>query len=63
MHYRQLARVVELEAWDSPATGKDRGLGQLTQLAAVDKGFEDVLLDVVLMVGGKSANEAKSKVL
>jgi hypothetical protein len=42
--------VIELEAWDPLSTGKDRRLGQFPQLPAVDKGLQDVLLDVVVVV-------------
>ena len=50
MHHRQLSRVIELEAWDPLSIGEDGRLGQFPQLAAVDKGLQDVLLDVVVVV-------------
>ena len=50
MHHRQLSWVIELEAGDPLSAGKDSGLGQFPQLAAVHKGLQDVLLDVVVVV-------------
>jgi hypothetical protein len=50
MHDRQLSRVIELEPWDPLSVGQDGWLGQLPQLAAVAKGLEDVLLDVVVVI-------------
>jgi hypothetical protein len=50
MHHRQLSRVIELEARYPLSTGKGGGLSQFPQLPAVDKGLQDVLLDVVVVV-------------
>jgi hypothetical protein len=50
MHDRQLSRVIELEAGYPLSVGQDGWLSQLPQLAAVDKGLQDVLLDVVVVV-------------
>ena len=47
----ELARVVELEPRYAAATGEVGRLGELLKLAPVDKGFENVLLDVETAVG------------
>jgi hypothetical protein len=38
--------VIELEARGAPAGGRDGGLEELAKLAAVDAGFEDLLLHI-----------------
>lgn len=44
-----LARAIELESGDASATRQDGRVAEVAQLAAVDEGFEDVLL--VVQVG------------
>ncbi len=50
VHDRQLAGMVEFQAWEALAVGKPAGLGQLAQLPTVDKGLQDVLLDILIVV-------------
>ena len=50
MHEGKLSRVVEFEPRDAFTTGKHGGLGQVTQLTSIDKAFQDVLLDVKIVV-------------
>ena len=50
MHQRQLPWIVQFQAGNAFTAGKHGGLGQLLQLASVDKGFQDVLLDVEVVV-------------
>ena len=50
VHQRQLSWVVQFQAGNPFATGKHGGFCQLTQLASVDKGFQDVLLDGEIVV-------------
>jgi hypothetical protein len=50
MHQSQLSWVVEFEPGNPFTTGKHCGLCQLTQLASVDKGLQDVLLDAKIVV-------------
>src|SRR5258707_4932198 len=50
MHHCQLPRVIELETRDTLSAGQNGWRGQFTQLAAVDKGLQDVLLNVVVVV-------------
>jgi hypothetical protein len=50
MHDCQLSRVIELETWYSPSAWENGRLGQFSQLPAVDKGFQNVLLDIVVVV-------------
>jgi len=50
VHDRQLSRVIELEARDPLSAGKDSGLGQFPHLPTVDKGLQNILLDIVVVV-------------
>lgn len=50
MHQCELAGMVEFEARDPFAVGEEGGLAEPAQLAAVDKGFQDVLLDVEIII-------------
>jgi hypothetical protein len=47
--------MIELEAGNPFAVGEDSGLAELAKLAAIDEGFENVLLNVEVVVddGGK----------
>ena len=49
-HQGQLSWVVEFEPRDAFTAGKDSGLGQVVELTSVDKAFQDVLLDVKIVV-------------
>lgn len=51
MHQRDLAGMIEFQAGNTLAVGQPRGFGELAQLAAVDEGFEDVLLNREIPVG------------
>jgi hypothetical protein len=42
--------VVEFKSRDAFTTGKDSGLGQVMELSSVNKAFEDILLDVKIVV-------------
>ena len=46
MHQGQLPGVVELEAGDAFAGRSDSRFGEMLKLPAIDKGFEDILLDI-----------------
>jgi hypothetical protein len=50
VHQGELPRVIELEAWDALSGRRDRRFRELSQLAAIDKGFQDILLDVEVVV-------------
>jgi len=50
VHQGQLPRVIELQAGNPFAVGQDRGLAELVKLAAIDEGFENVLLNVEVVV-------------
>src|SRR5262249_60910209 len=45
VHQRELTRVIEREPGEAFPSGQARGVGELAQLAAVDEGLQDVLLD------------------
>jgi len=47
--------MIEPQTRNPFAVGEDRGLAELAELAAIDKGFENVLLNVEVVVydGGK----------
>lgn len=50
VHHGDLPRVIQLETGYPPSVGKNRGLGEFAQLAAIDECFHPVLLDVVVVV-------------
>ncbi len=50
VHQGQLPRMIELQTGNPFAVGEDRGLAELAELAAIDKGFENVLLNVEVVV-------------
>jgi len=50
MHEGQLPRVIELEAGDALSGSGDCWFCKLSQLAAIHKGLQDVLLDVEIVV-------------
>jgi hypothetical protein len=50
LHESQLPRVIQLESWNAFAIGQNGRLSELQQLPAIDEGFQDVLLDVVIPV-------------
>src|ERR1700732_1843415 len=51
--------MIELQPGDPSAAGEDSGLAELAKLAAIDEGFQDVLLNVEVVVGdgGKLGSE------
>ena len=50
MHQGELPGVVKLEAWN-PLSGRcDGRFCELSQLTAIDKGFQDILLDVEVVI-------------
>ena len=46
VHEGQLSWVVEFEPLDAFTTGKDSGLGEVMELAPVNKALQDVLLNI-----------------
>ena len=64
VHERELPRVVELEAGDALSGRGDCRLRQLSQLPAVDEGFDDVLLHVeVIVVDGRQRVAQRRQVI
>jgi hypothetical protein len=45
-HEAELPQVIELEAGNAFARRGDRRFGKFSQLAAIDKGFKDILLHI-----------------
>ena len=50
MHEGELPRVIELEARNALSRRCDCRFRELSQLAAIDKGFQDILLDVEVVI-------------
>jgi hypothetical protein len=50
MHEGELPRVIELEARNAFSRRGDRRFRKFSQLAAIDKGFKDILLHVEIVV-------------
>ena len=50
VHEGQLSWVVEFESRDAFTAGKDSGLGQVMELAPVNKALQDVLLNIKIVV-------------
>ena len=50
MHQGELPRVIELEARNPLSRRRDCRLRELSQLAAIDEGFQDILLDVEVII-------------
>ena len=50
MHQCKLPGVIELETWNALSGRCDGRLRKLSQLAAIDKRFQDVLLDVEVVI-------------
>ena len=50
MHQGELPWVIELETWNAFSRCGDCRFCELSQLATVDEGFEDILLDVEIVV-------------
>ena len=50
VHEGELPRVIALEARNALSRSGDGRLRELSQLAAIDEGFEDVLLDIEVVV-------------
>lgn len=59
VHEGELPRMIELQAGNAFAVGKEGGLTELAELAAIDEGLQDVLLDIEVVVddGGKLLSE------
>jgi hypothetical protein len=51
VHHRELARMIQLEAGDPFPIREMRRLRELPQLAAIEEGFEDVLLNRLVAIG------------
>ena len=54
MHQSQLPWMIKFQAGNPFTIGKNCGLGQFAQLASVDKGLQDVLLDSEVIVADAS---------
>ena len=50
VHQGELSRIVELETGDAFAGRGEGGFGELSELPAIDKRFEDILLDIQVIV-------------
>ena len=50
VHEGQLSWVVEFEPRDAFTAGKHGGLGQVMELASVNKALQDILLNVKIIV-------------
>jgi hypothetical protein len=50
VHEGQLSRVIELESRDAFTAGKHGGSRQVMELTSVNKAFQDVLLDIEIIV-------------
>ena len=50
VHEGQLSWVVELESRDAFTAGKHGGLGEVMELTSVNKAFQDILLDVKVVI-------------
>ena len=51
LHEGELPRRVEFQSWDSLSRRVDGGLRELAKLSSVDKCFENVLLDIEVVLG------------
>jgi hypothetical protein len=49
MHHGELPRMIELEARNALSRRRDGRFRELSQLAAIDKGIQDILLDVAVV--------------
>src|SRR6185436_14041689 len=54
VHQSQLPGIVQLQTWNPFAREQDGGLAQLAQLAAVNKGFQNVLLGGEIVVAKRA---------
>jgi len=50
MHQGELPRVIELEARNALSGRGDCRFRELSQLAAIDEGFQDILLNVEVVI-------------
>ena len=50
MHQGQLPRAIELQTRDAFAVSEDGVLAEVPQLAAIEEGFQDVLLNIQIVV-------------
>src|SRR5260370_2033550 len=53
MHEGQLPSVIELQTGDAFAVREDGGLAEVSQLAAIEEGFQDVLLNIQVVVNNR----------
>ncbi len=61
VHEGELSWVVELEAGDALSSRSDRGFGQFSELAAIDEGLQNVLLDLQVIVVDRCEGIAESR--
>ena len=50
VHQGKLPRVIELEAGNALSGRRDGRFRELSQLAAIDEGFQNILLDVEVVI-------------
>jgi hypothetical protein len=50
MHQGELPRMIELEARNALSRRRDGRFRELSQLAAIDKCIQDILLDVAVVI-------------
>jgi hypothetical protein len=50
MHHGELPRVIELETRNALSRRRDCRFRELSQLATIYKGFQDMLLDVEVVI-------------
>lgn len=50
LHQSQLPRMIEFQTRDAPAVGQNGGLSELAELATIQKGFQDILLNIEVTV-------------
>ena len=53
VHQSQLSWVIEFEPGDALTAGKHGGLGQVMELPSVNKAFQDVLLNIKIIVANR----------
>ena len=64
MHQGQLPRMIQLQTRDAFAVREDGGLAEVPQLTAIEEGFQDVLLNIQIVVNnrGKLLTELRKMV-
>ena len=53
VHQGQLPRMIQLQAGNAFAVGQQGGLAEFAQLAAIDEGFQNVLLNVEVVIDNR----------